>query len=640
VEDRKPTAIALAAAGLAALAALYAAFPERLYVFDGVVFAGVIERSVDDWRQQLFNHRHLLFNPLMMALREILLRSGARLSGYDVMQRVNAVAGALGVGVLFALVRRITKDVSVSLCAALLLAVSSAYWARAVEGQAYMLMTLGALAALNALAALEDDAGSLALAGVSLAAAIMLHAANAVLIVPALAACAARGGSQGPRAAKALGGAWLAALGAYALVFMLRGADDPMNSFGGLLARLWHGESLGPWGRVLYSLDELGSSVVFGLWRPWSVASGALLAAGAAAAARAALSDAETRRTAAVPLSGLLAFAALDAFWVGGAFFWATPLALLIALASLPAARALRAVPRRGPAMGLAAVCVFLIGGWNLRAGIRPQSRVENNAGYRAARFVAEHTVPTSWILISGFRGFPNAKVYLTYFARRGREPIDSLFESAPKDEALGRLRAFLRRNMSSGVPIYLLSDLVEDPETGKEMARRWGLNAGELGSCLGPGALMPVARSRDRLGVFLYVPRAYAPQLFAGLSYAALNDGYGARLDETFTALQAIAARMSPVERVAAGEILKSSDDGAKLLSSALLPSMSAENRESVRRDMARFDQARGSNVSLLRLGSLYRMLGLTSDARRAWTQAYRLSKDPEVARELSTLR
>ena len=44
--------------------------PDKTFVFDGVMFAQIVERSIEEWRNDLLNPRHLLFNPFFQILRD------------------------------------------------------------------------------------------------------------------------------------------------------------------------------------------------------------------------------------------------------------------------------------------------------------------------------------------------------------------------------------------------------------------------------------------------------------------------------------------------------------------------------------------------------------------------------------------
>jgi hypothetical protein len=49
---------------------LWLALPDKVFVFDGVIFSQIVERAIDDWRVDFFNPRHLLFNPFFQFLRD------------------------------------------------------------------------------------------------------------------------------------------------------------------------------------------------------------------------------------------------------------------------------------------------------------------------------------------------------------------------------------------------------------------------------------------------------------------------------------------------------------------------------------------------------------------------------------------
>jgi hypothetical protein len=644
--------LGLAAAGLLVLFVLYLSFPERVYVFDGVMFAGVIERGVDDWRAEVFNRRHLLFNPMMMAARDSLASLGVRWSGYDVMQRANALFGALGIGLFFLILKRATKDLTVSLLGAALLAVSSTYWSRAIEGQVYMSMTLGALTTLWAALWLLEKPGPASAAALAAcaAAAVSVHAANAALAGMGLAALyfsSKRGRSWAGVAA--VGSIALVGI-AYAFIYKLSSPAALLSffvnateyrsagseSWGSLVQRFFTTGGLRPLDRLSLILDELYAAVAVNGGRPWSVLGGAAMAGGIGFAAWRGLKDQEQRATAAVFLAFGGAFLALNVFWLGGLFFWVPPLAAAIGLGALWASK--KGLNRQ--ALGGVGGLVLALGVWNFALGVRPQADIRNNAGHRAALFVAEHTTPSSWIVISGYGAFPNAKVYLGYFAHRSRQVIEYYFDRHPKAEALSRLAGFLDENMASGIPIYLLNDLVEDAGVQKLMKERWDLTMDELRGPFGSGTLLPLARSPEGVAVYLFAPHKHLVELYCGMAFTAATAPPGTHLDESVTALRAISKMMTPEQRKQAGKLLVKSDYGMAMIFEGFSRYMNGASLESAKKRVAKFAEYRKTPDFMLRAGNLYVILGLVSEARREWTEAYRLSKDPRLAAELAKLR
>src|SRR5262249_1714770 len=156
------------------------------FVFDGIMFSGVIERAVTEWREELLNRRHLLFNPALMGLRDLLLRFGAAVPGYALIQRVNAVLGAAAALGFLGLLRTLRLPRWTCAAGALLLAGTFAFAGRATEGQVYMFLGAAQLATLWAclsLAEAPSTARALALAAV-FAAGCAFHAANVIMAVP------------------------------------------------------------------------------------------------------------------------------------------------------------------------------------------------------------------------------------------------------------------------------------------------------------------------------------------------------------------------------------------------------------------------------------------------------------------------
>ena len=176
---------------LASLLIFYLAFPDKVYIFDGVMFSYIIERRVVDLHAALWNRHHLLFIPFMMLLRDALARLGLKTAAYPLIQKVNACAGVLGVGLYYRILRRLTKDAAVSGLCSLALGLSYSYWCRATEGQVYMLMTLGFLATVETASSLLEKPGMLRTAAlcVTLALAFLFNSA-------AVAACPVTGRSS------------------------------------------------------------------------------------------------------------------------------------------------------------------------------------------------------------------------------------------------------------------------------------------------------------------------------------------------------------------------------------------------------------------------------------------------------------
>lgn len=636
-------------AGAAALLALYLALPEKVFVFDGIMFSGVIERAISEWRGELLNRRHLLFNPLLMGLRDALVRLGATISGYSLIQGFNAVLGAAGVVVFLGLLRSLRLPRWTAAAGALLLGGCFAYAGRATEGQVYMTLALAQLCTVWACVSLlqEPSAGRALLLAAVFAAGCAFHAAN-VVTAPACAAAVLlarrRGGALVLWAAPAA--AVLTVL-PFAVAFKLSSWGDAVSFLGratemqmsgpasaaGLLGSALNYHVMAPGARAAavlqQALDAFAANSLSQTAAAW-LGLGVLVLFAAAAAP--ALAD-EKRRPAALVLAAAAASGvAFAAYWLGGEFFWPAPVGFMIALALLGA----RAPERlAAPVAGAAALLL----GWNLYAGLVPRSKLENNEGYRRAMFVRDHTGPSSWIVISGL-GFPNQKVYLGYFAHRSREVLEYYLDRFPKDEALRRFSAFARANEDNGVPMYLLPDLVDDKRALAELEKQWKVTIADLMRAFGPGRLVVMAQQDPGFRVYLFVPEDRPEPLFAVLSYNILTESDPQRLSETATALKEVAAGMTPARKAAAARLLEQSDYGGALLMKGFGPYMNPEGRAAAQARLARFAEYQKTADFHLRLGNLYKYLGRTDLVRREWTKAYEMTRDEGLGAQLRSLK
>ncbi|MBI3288618.1 MAG: hypothetical protein HYZ74_03765 [Elusimicrobia bacterium] len=292
---------------------------------------------------------------------------------------------------------------------------------------------------------------------------------------------------------------------------------------------------------------------------------------------------------------------------------------------------------RRG-ALGTLVGSALALGLWNVRMGLKPQSLLENNVGYRQAMFVRDHTVPSSWIIISGI-GSTTAKVYLPNFAQRTREALEYYFDRNPKDQALKLLSDFIARQTENGIPLYVLSDVVEDERVQRAMFGLWGVTMAEIQAAFGPGRMIRMAAGQG-VGVYLYVPQARQPELFTVLGYSVLTESDMGRIGESVTALKTIAAEMTSDERRRAAELMGASGWGFDLLWRGFSPYMSPERRKAVREKGERFAQYQKTPDFWLRAGNLYKFLGRKAEVIDAWSRAYKLSGNAALLRDIEAAR
>jgi|GEM_PF-4792732 len=643
-------AAALAVVSLAGLA-LWLSLPDATCVFDGIQFSTIVDRSIDTWRQDMWNPRHLLFIRTFQLLRDALAAIGISVGAYRLFQIVNSFLGAAGLALFGDLARRLSRSAELGVLAALALGATWCWGTRATEGQVYMIMTLGAVAVAWCGARLiESPSRPRAAALIAVfALAVLYHAAD-VFLLPLVAAAAWAAEPSRPGAALALAAAALglplavyaAAFGGVGLRPFLEKSTEVHVASGsflaGLAASFWSGGVLrlpglaAETGAALTPLPPLAAGAAgAALW----------LAAAAGLWSQRSRLESAGRGQAAALAAGWAGFTTVNVFWPGGQFFYGPPLVLLfglLALAAGPAWRALAARARLRLAGALAAGALAL--GWRgVDAGLLPQSRIENNAGYKIATFVGENTVQSSWIVISGL-ALPNAKVYLPRFANRSREVLEYYLAGQPKADALRRIGAFVARQTSLGVPIYLLSDLVEDGPAREGMRRLWGVEPGEIQQAFGSGTIFGIARSPE-VSVYLFLPSAHRPELFAGLAYSILTEPPPtARFKESVAAAKQLAGEMTPAERRRAAELLRAKHWGFDLLFEAFSPSMGPESRSRTEENRAHFADWQKTPEFWLRVGNVYNILGLKDDTLAAWIKAQELSGDAELLKKIEAYR
>ena len=345
-----------------------------------------------------------------------------------------------------------------------------------------------------------------------------------------------------------------------------------------------------------------------------SVVAGLLLWLGAGWALRDAWPrlDAPRRATAVVIVLAWAGFTVLNAYWLGGTYFYAPAHACALAVLALWAGAGGLAPASRRQALGGAVFVGLALAAWNVRSGLLPQSRIENNPGYRQAMFVGAHTEPSSCVVITGL-GFSNAKVYLPNFAHRTREVLEYYFDRNPKDVALGKLAGFVSRLTEHGIPMYVLSDLIESPTVAAEMQRRWGVQIADIQQAFGPGRVVLVAASADEK-VFIYVPQARQYELFVVLGYSVLTENEPILLSESAAVLKEIVREMSPAERRRAAALMRDKNWGFDMLFD-FRPAMSPESLAATRVREQNFAAYAKTLISWLRAGNLYNILGLKAE-------------------------
>lgn len=180
----------------------------QVHMFDALSYVLDVDRK--PWRE-LFHPHHLAYGPLGALIRGGLHSLGWHVSARVPMQVTNAIAGALGVALFFAVVRVVTRRIDLAWCGALLLGASYAYWYYAIEIEVYTIAAVFLVLCLWCIVRLlqAPTPGICAGLGIAQGLAVLFHQTNILLSVPVLVAFVLVRHSIGRR--------WLTAGMAYAL---------------------------------------------------------------------------------------------------------------------------------------------------------------------------------------------------------------------------------------------------------------------------------------------------------------------------------------------------------------------------------------------------------------------------------------
>lgn len=510
---------------------LYLATSTRDYTFDAVAYAGQIRQfgETGEWRWLLHPH-HVLFNGLGLLAHRFFRLFHPDINTLAALQVMNALLGASGVLLFAAVAGHLCRDRNAGLLAAAGLGLSYGYWTCATDGRANLAGVVVLVAALGAMARLQDARQTrtahayVARAGVLgalHALATLLHQSHALLLPAALLAVCRSPGQPRRRGVAA----YLETLAAVAGLVYLVAASLAGAGRGPMAVLAWattyahqgHWWSFALWrnlghdvnailhaviaqprltgfgmsgwvplGAILKSATVLGL-LVLGVWRwlAWRGTAAAFWVRLAAAGEEAGWGAPRRARRGLVPvlLVWIGSYAAFFTVWNPGYFvFWVPVLVPLWLLAAFH----LSAVPRRHPARpgrwagAVAALAILAVN--NVVVGIAPHAVAANNGRLLKALAVGAHSDPGAVILLAGAGDGADAEVYVPYFAGREVIAVNTLLGRAPtKAHGLASLRAAINQALASGRRVFLHEELVSSEGPYRVLAARYGLTRPEL---------------------------------------------------------------------------------------------------------------------------------------------------------------
>src|ERR1051325_1094113 len=118
-------------------AAIYLAFPTRVYYWDGIVFAQMIENA-GRLTPSLVHPNHLIYNFAGYLFYKLLRALGADIRALAALQILNSLLSAICACVMFSILRRTLRSFYFSICLTLLFAFSATWWKFSTDADAYV----------------------------------------------------------------------------------------------------------------------------------------------------------------------------------------------------------------------------------------------------------------------------------------------------------------------------------------------------------------------------------------------------------------------------------------------------------------------------------------------------------------------
>ena len=128
-----------------------------------------------------------------------------------------------------------------------------------------------------------------------------------------------------------------------------------------------------------------------------------------------------------------------------------------------------------------------------------------NNPSVAPAKFIRDHTRKGSTVVISGV-GWGDGKVYIPAFGARARIAFDLELLKGSKAEAFKDLHRQIDWGLHKDIPVYLLSEVLEWPETRQQLRDLWGVTDRDLGDFFRPYTQSFVAKLDEKFKLYRLV--------------------------------------------------------------------------------------------------------------------------------------
>ena len=542
------------AAVFAGFFALYLATPTSNYTFDAVSYAGMVRLAEQAGPPPLFHPHHLLTGVAGWTFWRLLRLVSPQIDPLGSLQVMNAFAGAVGLAVLFTVLRRLLIDTdredssagresAVAAVAAAAVGLTFGWWVASTDGRANIPPMAAIFAAFYFAyrTARTASARSAAALGGSIALAVLLHQSHALF----LAVCAAAVLMAPVRTGRKLrlAGAALAAFVPtvflpYAIALRIHGVENLGEALDWTLTYAhtgiwWSFDVTSNLGRDLYALRHAflanvpkGAAAIpsaaaassYGL----IIFSSILVSLGLLDRTIGTLRRRKRRQAQALSMASvkggsvgeavrqpgplfvfnvlagiwILVYSAFFTVWNPGYFvFW---IPVMSAWVMVLAVNASAWTDRRYVVWTAAAAAVcFAIA--NAALYVLPRMPAESNQSLAIARQVRANTPARSLVVVAGTGYLAQMEVYLPYFSERETVSLHEVMSRHGKN-GLRWLARKLRADLSAGKHVYLFGEAFDSPKAWQELSARYGLERQAVHGVLDSFRPKPVFRAGDQL--------------------------------------------------------------------------------------------------------------------------------------------
>jgi len=512
-------------------AAIYLATPTSNYTFDAVNYAHMIRLSEESGPATLFHPHHLAFNGAgLVSLRALRLF----IPGIDplhALQVMNALAGALGLSVLFLVLRRMLLDTApegsrgrystaIAAVSAAVLGLTFGWWIASTDGRPYIPPITPLLGAFYFAYRMAKTGSSWSAAGFGgmLGITVLLHQSHGLFLIVGIAAV-----MLAPTNLKArfqlVGLVFLSLLLVagipYSLVIRLRDTQTVSEAVAWALtyAKLgvwWDFDIISNLPKDYYALRHVFLAEVpenVGKFSFMLIAAADVIMIFSFLFVLLGLTDRilgycqrqRHRRVHERLLGGykggsvgelkertdpmfifnvlavtwIISYAAFFTVWTPGFFpFWIPVAAALVMLVVVNSSSG----SARRLVLTVTIIAAVSLGIINLWFYILPKIPKETNASILIAEKVKANTPTDSLVIVTGMGYMPQMEVYLPYFAERETISLHQVM-IRHKSKGIDWLTQRIAQHLLEGKKVYVFGEVFDSPRAWNELEARYGLN-------------------------------------------------------------------------------------------------------------------------------------------------------------------